>query len=364
MNSKASNRLTTHFMQESNLLLTPHGKSPLNKCIKVVQAEHDALEASVLKELLFLDEAFRVYFKHWLSEQSLQRMAAEKLWKLCKDFILQAETNCTAPKYPTSDVESIVNRYQVHYQIILSSNSSLNRDLASLRRNLLAFRRECGKLDLNEDSSFIVGDTFHKPIKFFIDLAEELFSYFHCSYLKLDCGARHLDPSDLPAVENYQKILAPCEEFEDYLMHNLGYCQCLRPSQPCPDLPKHSTIKSKDFDDLMHRAKQKRCARRLAKMSAEATAEEIPEVPSKDDSTVLNLEHELRMHQLSLRLALLRQSNGHINIGHERDLVEQMIYALSPSLMPDTYQGARGVSASSFNAAPRSRSQNLSHPEL
>ncbi|XP_034479897.1 uncharacterized protein LOC117785778 [Drosophila innubila] len=355
-------RLTTHFLQDSNLSIVPIGKRSINRCIKVVQGEHDGSEGSVLKELLLLDDAFRVYFKKWLSEQSLQRMAAEKLWKLSKDYSMQVDMNCAAPKYPSADIEAIVNKYQVHYQIILSSNSALSRDLTSLRRNLLAFRRESGKLDLSENSTFILGDTFHKPIKFFIDLAEELFSYFHCSYLKLDCGSRHLDPSDLAAVENYQKILAPCEEFEDYLTHNLGYCQCLRPSQPCPEMPKHSSFKPKDADDLMHRAKQKRCALRLAKMSATHDNEDVQEASSRDDSTVLNLEHELRMHQLSMRLALLRQSNGAINMGHERDLVEQMIYALSPSLMPDGYQAPRGFSSSTFNIQPRSH--GMSHHDI
>jgi len=119
--SLKNSRLTTHVMQDSNLAICSIGKFPLNKCLSVVQQEHDGTEGNVLKELLLLDDAYRTYFKEWTSEQSLQRMAAEKLWKLSKDYNFQTEMNCSAAKYPTVDTESIVNRYQVHYQIILSS---------------------------------------------------------------------------------------------------------------------------------------------------------------------------------------------------------------------------------------------------
>ncbi|XP_034109242.1 uncharacterized protein LOC117571285 [Drosophila albomicans] len=344
-------RLTVQYLQRSEECLNPLGQSSLFMSSRRVHQDHEGLEASVLKELLNLDEALRDYFKEWLSELSLQRMAAEKLLKLSKDYMVKTEMSCSAPKFPIADTDAIVNKYQVHYQIILSSNSAMHRGLNALRKFLLAFRRESRKLDLSSETPFVLGDMFHKPIKFFMDLAEELFGYFHCSYLKLDCGSRHLDPADLMAVENYQKILAPCEEFDEYLQHNLGYCQCLRPVQPCPPVPRQTPPKTNGLEQLMVLAQQRRCARRVSKMTAK-TEEVMEATPSKQESVELNLEHELRMNQLSMRLAMLRQSRGNFQTGYDRDIVEQMIYALSPSLMPDTYLPPQSRAAPTLSSPP------------
>ncbi|XP_064543762.1 uncharacterized protein LOC135432171 [Drosophila montana] len=326
-------RLTTGLLQCSDYTILP--KVPLGPVLTVVQREHAGIEVKVLTELLMLDEAYRGYFNEWLKELGLQRMAAEKLWPLTRDFSIESDATCRKPLPRSVDAEDvIINKYQLHYQIIMGSNLAMTRGISVIRAHLLAFRREFHKLDLTEQTPFVLGDAFHKPIKFFMDLAEELFNYFYSHYLKLDCGARHLDPGDLATLENYQKMLAPCEEFEEYLMYNLSYCHCLRPSQPCPEHVKPQQ-KSMEIQDAQRRALLSRCHKRLTKMSRKT--DESINVVQESLLDAVDLEHELRMNQLTTRLAQLRETNSIRNMGHERNLVQQMIYALSPSLMPPSF---------------------------
>lgn len=326
-------RLPTGLMQCSDYTIWP--KVPLGPVLSVIQREHDGVEVKVLTELLILDEAYRGYFNEWLKELGLQRMAAEKLWPLTRDFSIKSDVACRRPLPRCVDADDvIINKYQLHYQIILGSNLAMNRGISGIRANLLAFRREFNKLDLTEQTPFILGDAFHKPIKFFAELVDELFNYFYSHYLKLDCGARHLDPSDLQSLENYQKMLVPCEEFEEYLVYNLSYCHCLRPTQPCPEHVKPQQ-KSMEIQDAQRHALLSRCRQRLSKMTRKT--EESINVIQQSLLNSVDLEHELRMNQLTSRLAQLREGHSVRNLGHERNLVQQMIYALSPSLMPTTF---------------------------
>lgn len=334
-------RLSTGRLMVSDLALPKTGKVKLGSILARIQEEHAGAELSVLNELIQLDQAYRNYFKDWLSEHSVQRMAASMLWKLTEHYAVRAELNCRPPYPQNVDAdELIVNKYQVHYQIILSSNLAMGRGIDTIRKNLLTLRREYGKLDLNEETPFMLGDAFHKPIKFFMDLTEDLFNYFHANYLRLDTLSRHLDPGDMNTLELYQKYLEPCEEFEEYFLHNLGYCQCLAAQRVCPEIIKPSTTTQRDYHALQKRAKEKRCARRREKMkSFRQTANDIQTEPEVQQTLIdfENLDESLRINQLSSRLNQLRGSAITAPDRNDRDLVEQMIYALSPSLMPPGY---------------------------
>ncbi|TDG48290.1 hypothetical protein AWZ03_005245 [Drosophila navojoa] len=293
--------------------------------MQVVHREHDGIEFKVVNELLALDEAYRGYYKEWLRELSLQRLAAAKLFPISQDLRYQSDALCREPQPRNIDAEEVlIGKYQLHYQIILGSNMTMSRGLATIRVNLLSLRREYNKLDQNDPTPFILGDAFHKPIKFFMELAEELFNYFYSHYLKLDCYSRHLDPGDMDSLETYQNMLQPREEFGDYLMHNLSYCQCLRPTPLCPELIK-STPKSSELADAKRRAQLSRCQRRVEKMKKK---DEVKDIDSPKIET-------FELSHLSSRLAQLREYQS--VRGQDRTLVQRMIYALSPSLMPANY---------------------------
>lgn len=349
--------MSTAALMASEIALPKEDKVKLTPIFTRIQKEHAGQEVNVLNELLLLDQAYRLHFKEFLGELSVQRMAATMLMRLTEHAVVQAEINCRPPHTQSVFAEEmIINRYQVHYQIILSSNLALGRGVDSIRKNLLAFRREYHKLDLKEETAFILGDKFHKPIKFFLELAEDLFNYFHSHYLRLDCVSRQLDTADIATLELYQKYLEPCEEFDEYLLHNLGYCHCLTLEGNCiePPLPmsshKHETI------EMMMRARKKRCARRrekMAHMAGQQTADQpsasttaaLLELEKVQNTIFVDLEHEMRMKQLSTRLAQLRDPTAAPTFApgqplpdrNERGMVEQMIYALSPSLIPNNY---------------------------
>lgn len=79
------------------------------------------------------------------------------------------------------------------------------------------------------ESPLIVGDAFHKPITYFIELVSDLFKYFHAWLLKLKYSSHQFDPAKIDSVENYKKEIEISEDFEEYLNMGLAYCKCLRP---------------------------------------------------------------------------------------------------------------------------------------
>ncbi|XP_016928895.3 uncharacterized protein [Drosophila suzukii] len=229
----------------------------------------DSVDKTVIKILLVIEEKFRSYFESYQKELGLQRIAAQTLSQLIQRYkiTMQVDMGCMCPHiYEIESEEAIINKYYLHYQVIVSSNKNQSWAIHSLRPYVLIFRRECAKLDLNEESPFILGDASHKPIKFFIDLVEELFAYFYSGHLQLDCAARLLDPLDLNSVEYYQKLLAPNEDFDEYFMHNISFCKCLRMPPKCPPYESHKLIKDQ-AEHYINQAKKKRCARRFDKMA-------------------------------------------------------------------------------------------------
>ncbi|XP_023177837.1 uncharacterized protein LOC111604146 [Drosophila hydei] len=321
-------------LQASSIAL--RWKPQSSAVMQVVHREHDGIEFKIMNELMSLEEAYRNYFKDWHRELDLQRLASEKLWPISQDLRDQWDSFCREPQPRNVDAEEVlITKYQLHYQIILGSNLTLSRGLATIRMNLLGLRREYNRLDQSEETPFILGDAFHKPIKFFMQLAEELFNYFYSHSLKLECYSRHLDPGDIDSLVTYQKMLQPREEFDDYLLHNLNYCQCLRPALQCPEYVKpQPKVNDDTLPDTKRRAKLNRCHHRVLKMSKEK--EDSQSLQSLRIDT-LELDHDMRINHLSSRLAQLRECNSLRTLGQERSLVQRMIYALSPSLMPSNY---------------------------
>ncbi|EDV55433.1 uncharacterized protein LOC6547926 [Drosophila erecta] len=229
----------------------------------------DATEKAVIKLLLVIEEKYRSYFDSYKKEVELQRIAAETLHQLIQRYkiAMQLDVNCTCPQiYDIESDDAIINKFYIHYQVIASSNKNQCWAIQALRPYVLLFRRECAKLHMSEESPFSMGDAFHKPIQFFIDLVEELFAHFYSGHLQLDCAARLLDPLDLTRMEDYMKLLEPNEDFDEYFLHNISFCKCMRQQLLCPPNEHHKKVKDQS-DAYLNHAKQKRCARRFEKMA-------------------------------------------------------------------------------------------------
>ncbi|XP_016953448.1 uncharacterized protein LOC108026799 [Drosophila biarmipes] len=226
-------------------------------------------ENAVIKTLRLIEDKFRGYFECYQKELQLQRIAAQSISQLIRRYRVTTEegTSCMCPQiYEVETEDAMVTKYSLDYQVLVSSNESQSWDIDRLRPYVLIFRNECAKLDLNEQSPFIQGDAFHKPIKFYMDLVEELFSYFHSGHLQLDCAARLMSPWDLNSVEYYQKLLAPNDNFDEYFMQNISFCKCLRVPPKCPSNESLLLVKDRS-EPFINEAKEKRCARRFDKMA-------------------------------------------------------------------------------------------------
>lgn len=112
------------------------------------------------------------------------------------------------------------------------------KSVHELRASCRIFEKLCSQLDMNVKSNFILGDTFHKPIAYFIELVSDIFKYFHAWILKLKCGTRQLEPSSCQGLEDYKLYMVQSEDFYEYLMVGLTYCRCLRPKETCAQLKK------------------------------------------------------------------------------------------------------------------------------
>ncbi|EDV55434.1 uncharacterized protein LOC6547927 [Drosophila erecta] len=233
---------------------------------------NEGLESTVTRILVAIEEMFCNYFEELQKELELQRMAAKTLNQLSQRYRIntQVDLSCTCPQiYEIESDDAIINKFYIHYQVIASSNKNQFWAIQGLRPYVLLFRRECAKLNLSADTPFIMGDAFHKPIKFFMELVEELFSYFYSGHVQFDCAAQMLDPLDLNGIEYYQKLLAPNEDFLHYFKYNMSFCKCLRTPHRCPAYEYPQVTEDHNMPFVIQ-AKKRRCARRCEKM-AEAT---------------------------------------------------------------------------------------------
>ncbi|XP_017125982.1 uncharacterized protein LOC108145229 [Drosophila elegans] len=292
----------------------------------------DDLEKSVIRILLAIEDKYRIYFDSYQKELDLQRIAAQTLSHLIQRYkiIMQVDVSCTCPHiYEIESEEAIINKYYMHYQVIASSNKSQSWAIHSLRPYVLLLRRECAKLDPNEDSPFILGDVFHKPIKFFMDLVDELFAYFYSCHLQLDCAARLLDPLDLDSLENYQKLLAPNEDFDEYFMLNMSFCKCLRLPPKCPQIESHQKVKDQAEPYISH-AKKSRCARRIARMAATGPQSPKPEGNgSEQKASVVSNPSERVTTTISVESNPSAEQTVVVNPQHEQALADQLLNAFT-----------------------------------
>ncbi|XP_022230118.2 uncharacterized protein LOC111079302 [Drosophila obscura] len=250
-------------------------ESGVHRAVNKVVTMDESVEAKVLSVLLSVEKKYRYIFATFKKEMELQRIAASTLWGLIQRYriAMEMDANCKCTQlYAVEPKEEIIQKYFIHYQVIISSNKSQWWGIESMRSYVLTFRRECSKLNLEEETPFILGDAFHKPITFFMDLVDELFNYFFSLHLKLDCAAGQLDPMDLESLEYYQKLLQTNEDFEEYFMYNLSYCQCLRMPPKCPETRVYTNIDNSAVKkEAMEQAKRARCNQRVSRMTARAS---------------------------------------------------------------------------------------------
>ncbi|XP_001360428.2 uncharacterized protein [Drosophila pseudoobscura] len=299
----------------------------------------ESVEGTVLGVLLSAEKKYRLTFDTFKKEMELQAIAASTLWELIQRYkiAMEVDADCKCTQlYAVEPKEETIQKYYIHYQVIVSSNKSLWRQIESLRSYVLAFRRECKNLNLEEQTPFIQGDAFHKPIKFFIELVDELFNYFFSLHLKLDCAARQLDPMDLESLEEYQKLLKPNEDFEEYFLYNLSYCQCLRMPPKCPETRVYTNIENAAMKkEAMEQAKRARCDQRVNRMTLRASqmresAENPPSV-TQDTELAPNPDAPPESGNATSDPLSAKFERQLISERHTRQLVNQVHNALSQS---------------------------------
>ncbi|XP_054730429.1 uncharacterized protein LOC129239137 [Anastrepha obliqua] len=197
---------------------------------------HYQKEEETLQQLLKLEEMFRETFSLTKREMVFQKDLVNRLWVLSQRYIILISSNgcCKHPEVYSGPTENILLReYADKLRNLRSSNCRISDSLRKLRQKCLVFNSLHKCLDMTMETPFILGDTFHKPIAFFIELVDDLFKYLHALSVKFKYLSHQLDPVDLLALEEYKVALEPSEDFEDYLLTGLSYCKCLRPKRPC-----------------------------------------------------------------------------------------------------------------------------------
>ncbi|XP_004525885.1 uncharacterized protein LOC101452707 [Ceratitis capitata] len=198
--------------------------------------EHYQKEEETLRQLLKLEELFRDHLVLTKREMALQKELVNRLWVLSQRYVILISTTgcCKHPEVYSGPTEDILLReYSDKLNLLRTSNCRISDSLRKLRQNCIAFNALHSHLDMTLGTPFITGDTFHKPIGFFIELVDDLFKYFHALQLKLKYLSHQLDPVDLMVLEEYKVALEPSEDFEEYLHTGLSYCKCLRPKKLC-----------------------------------------------------------------------------------------------------------------------------------
>ncbi|XP_017040901.1 uncharacterized protein LOC108087837 [Drosophila ficusphila] len=327
-------RLYTIMVNQSSLSRSTVTESMAKFAIQNLEGSV-SLEKTIVRILLAIEDKYRNYFEAYQKEMELQRIAAQTLSQLIQRYkiTMQVDTSCMCPNiYEIESEEAILNKYYLHYQVIVSSNKNQGWAIHHLRQFVLIFRRECSKLDHKAESSFIMGDAFHRPIKFFMELVDELFAYFYSGHLQLDCAARLLDPLDLSSLEHYQKLLAPNEDFDEYFLHNISFCQCLRPPPRCATYECHQKIKDQ-AEPYISQAKKARCLRRFNKMAnleVEDPKRESGEV--KREPSVVSTHSEKLAKSISRNSrdsTQLREPLPAVSQQHELDLTNQLRNAIN-----------------------------------
>ncbi|XP_017140963.1 uncharacterized protein LOC108154713 [Drosophila miranda] len=313
-NIKALNIITIPVTPCSHSRLTTT-ESGVQSALHKLDTMDESVEGTVLSALLLVENKYRHIFENFKKEMELQAIAASTLWELIQRYRIAMEVDASSECTQLYDVEpkeEIIQKYYLHYNVIVSSNKSQWCVIQSLRSYVLACRRECKKLNLEEETPFIMGDAFYKLILLFIDLVDELFNYFLSMHLKLDCAASQLDPMDLESLEHYQKLLKPNEDFEEYFLYNLSYCQCLRMPPKCPETRVYTSIENAE---MKNEAMEQQNAAPVTQDTEVPPNNVVPLMSGKLISVLLSAPVEL--HLVSER--------------HTRELVHQVHSAISQS---------------------------------
>ncbi|XP_011189203.1 uncharacterized protein LOC105216424 [Zeugodacus cucurbitae] len=197
---------------------------------------HYQKEEETLRQLLKLEELFREHLALTKREMLLQKDMVNRLWVLSQRYVILISTTgcCKHPEVYSGPTEDILLReYSDKLNLLRTSNCRISDSLRKLRQQCILFNSLHSLLDLTMETPFIIGDTFHKPIAYFVELVDDLFKYLHALSVKLKYLSHQLEPVDLLVLEEYKAALEPSEDFDEYLLVGLSYCKCLRPKQVC-----------------------------------------------------------------------------------------------------------------------------------
>ncbi|XP_013117058.2 uncharacterized protein LOC131993967 [Stomoxys calcitrans] len=194
------------------------------------------LEGETLQQLLALEKEFREHNAVIKNELLTQKELISRMWVLSQRYILITSTGtcCKFPEIFAGPAEEIIlQEYCEKLKALKTSNCRISVSLKDLRTSCRLFETLCSQLDMNLQTPFIIGDAYHKPLAFFIELVSDLFKYFHAWLLKLKYNSQLLDPYKAEGMEHYKTLIEPSEEFEEYLNMGLTYCKCLKPKAAC-----------------------------------------------------------------------------------------------------------------------------------
>ncbi|XP_065366210.1 uncharacterized protein LOC135959111 [Calliphora vicina] len=194
------------------------------------------IEDETLRQLLVLEKEFREHNALMKNEMQLQNELVARIWILSQRYILLESTGpcCRYPEIYTGPAEdTLLQEFTEKLKQIRSSNCRISSSVTELRKSCLVFDNLCAQLDMKIESPLIIGDAFHKPISYFIELVSDIFKYFNAWLLKLRYSSHQFDPFKIEGIENYKKLIEISEDFEEYLNVGLAYCKCLRPKARC-----------------------------------------------------------------------------------------------------------------------------------
>uniref|UniRef100_A0A240SXF4 Uncharacterized protein n=1 Tax=Glossina palpalis gambiensis TaxID=67801 RepID=A0A240SXF4_9MUSC len=198
--------------------------------------QHYELEKKILNQLLLLENEFRSHY-HFAKKELAQQMEwINRLWVISQRYMHLTSTGlcCKHPQiYISPTEESMLQEMAEKIKAIKNSNCRIYTSVKELREFCTIFEELCSQLDMAVESPFIIGDSSHKPLAFFIELVSDLFKYLHASVLRQRYSVHLIEPSDCETVAKYKAVIEPSEDFEEYMSVGLTYCRCLIPKRIC-----------------------------------------------------------------------------------------------------------------------------------
>jgi len=205
------------------------GSAPINYT-------HAHYEAAALDELFKLENHFRDFYERMLKEFCTQKEIMERMFVLSQRYALLVSTGpcCKYPEiYAAPAEEVLICEINAKRNLVVASNNMLFNALDDLRTSCLVFDKLCSHLNFEYKTDFILGDAFHKPIKYFMELVHDLFVYLHYWLLRAKLAMNQFDPVDFKLIEAYKLIIDVNQDFEAHLLKGLVYCKCLHVKPIC-----------------------------------------------------------------------------------------------------------------------------------